>query len=567
MRVMWSFEELAEHVKSQDPEVRYWAVDRLIRHYPGECCDTIAELLLDDHDATPAAVARHLGEHGAAAHHPVLVRGFRVLRGLTPGLCLQALCRLGYRGVVDLAATGLKRDDLGNRALALMVESLAALATPEARALVREFAERRIELLAEPSAMRGVLGVVAPDEIPKVLGRFFKALEGRGGHRAGEVFRSIMDTLRIDDSSWCFRTGPSGHVELRKTIKAVESGYDCDISGVIGKSTISQIAQRFRAGQVKDVVRALAAWSADAAREMPRDPGDDLPDRMAAGVGAFADPDLLDDVARLGGQVQQWVLGFQLSAAFTIARGLNLPRELKRARGDLEALLRLAEVETAFLLDELPAAIAVVCRDEPRFARQAQDWSLRMLEAQGPFFPKVIALATLGELRSVHFVPEIMDYLSDENSYVYGAAERALSKMGEAIIAPAMATVRSGTLDSEIAHSMLVLLCDLGTRAAYEAVSSNLDWFMDAVGPGTAAEWVSLFGAEDLIEPLRDWLDEDPALVGQGLLLLGAIHNVPIPEEKEILLAIEEDEQRDRPESPEDTPPDGSDQEGGGYVM
>ena len=57
---------------------------------------------------------------------------------------------------------------------------------------------------------------------------------------------------------------------------------------------------------------------------------------------------------------------------------------------------------------------------------------------QGPFFPKVVALETLGELGSVHFVPEMMDYLADENSYVYGAAERALSRLGESIIAPAV---------------------------------------------------------------------------------------------------------------------------------
>ena len=29
-------------------------------------------------------------------------------------------------------------------------------------------------------------------------------------------------------------------------------------------------------------------------------------------------------------------------------------------------------------------------------ARQAQEWCLRMLEAQGPFFPKVVALDVLG---------------------------------------------------------------------------------------------------------------------------------------------------------------------------
>jgi hypothetical protein len=177
-----------------------------------------------------------------------------------------------------------------------------------------------------------------------------------------------------------------------------------------------------------------------------------------------------------------------------------------------------------------------------------------------------MALDTLGELRAFHFIPEVMEYLGDENSYVYGAAERALGRMGEAIVMPAIARIESGTLEPDAAHSLLVLLCDLGTYGAYEAVTRHFDWFMSSVGPGTTAEWVSLFGVEDTIDPLRDWLDEDPAMVGRGLLLLGAIHNVTIPEEDEILEAIEDE--RARQVNPDDggreTDPD---PEGGNYVM
>lgn len=565
--MIWTLDELVRYTKSEDPEVRSWAVDRLIRHFPTECCNEIAGLLLDDHEVTPTVVARHLGEHGGPGHHAILVRGFRLLRGLTPGYCLQALVRLGYPGVVDLAASALKRGDLNESALASIVEALADLGTPEAQDLVREYVSRKIELLAEPAGMRGVLRVVKASEIQDVLSKFLTALQWRGSHRAGEVFRTLMDTLQIDDAGWCFRTGPSGHIELRKTIKAVESGYDCDISAVMGSRTINQIAQRFRAAGLSDVVRALAEWTSSAAVDFPRDEGSDLPERIAAAVGAFTRQDLLEDVERLGHQVQQWTLGFQLSAAFAVARCQNFELALKRARGDLDKLLELSEVETAFLLGELPRAIALVCRDDETLARKAQDWCLRMLEAQGPFFPKVVSLQTLGELRTVHFIPEVMDYLSDENSYVYGAAERALSRLGEAIIAPAVSRIEAGSLDLDAAHSILVLLCDMGTQAAYDAVTEHLDWFMDAVGPGTAAEWVSLFGTEELIDPLRDWLDQDPALVGQGLLLLGAIHNIPIPEEDEILQAIEDARARQTQDPADDEGARGGPDEGGPYVM
>ena len=79
--LIWSFDELVGLSRSDDKEVRYWAVDRLVRYFPDRCCDAIAEFLLDDHDATPQTVARHLGEHGESQHHSILLRGFRVLRG------------------------------------------------------------------------------------------------------------------------------------------------------------------------------------------------------------------------------------------------------------------------------------------------------------------------------------------------------------------------------------------------------------------------------------------------------------------------------------------------------
>jgi hypothetical protein len=564
--LIWSFDELVRFTKWEDSEVRFWAIDRLIRHFSETCCDAIAPFVLDDHDTTPERVARHLGDHGGAAHHAILLRGFKLLRGAVPGYCLQSLARLGYAGTVELASTVLHRGDLNDAAVAIIVEALADLGTPPARDLVREFVDKKTELLAEPQALRGVLKVVDAAEISDVLSRFMTALQWRGAQRAGEGFRTIMDALAIDDCGWCFRTGPSGRIELRKTIKAVESGYDCDILAAMGEATIKQIAQRFRAADHADIVQAIADWTcAAAARSRTEADGDD-PARLSAAVQAFCAPAMLEASEKLGHQFQQWVVGFELSAAFAVARAVNPERALKRARGDVDKLLKLAELETAFLLPELPSAIAVLCRQDPARERKAQDWCLRMLEAQGPFFPKVIALETLGELRAVHFIPEVMEYLSDENSYVYGAAERALSMMGEAVVPPARAKLEARALEPDAAHSLLVLLCDLGTRGSYEAVTSNLEWFMEEVGPGSTAEWVSLFGTQELIDPLRDWLEDDPALVGQGVLLLAAIHNVRVPEEQEILRAIEDERKRLEAEPEANGAGGGPDRDGGSYL-
>ena len=98
-------------------------------------------------------------------------------------------------------------------------------------------------------------------------------------------------------------------------------------------------------------------------------------------------------------------------------------------------------------------------------------------------------------------------------------------------------------------------------------MTGQLAWFMEEVGPGASAEWVSLFGTEELIDPLREWLEEDTAMVGQGLLLLGAIHNVRIPEEEEILRAIEDERARQAREPEGEDTTGGPDRDGGSYVM
>ena len=56
-------------------------------------------------------------------------------------------------------------------------------------------------------------------------------------------------------------------------------------------------------------------------------------------------------------------------------------------------------------------------------------------------------------------------------------------------------------------------------------------------------------------------------LVGQGILLLGSIHNVRIPEEDEILQAIEDERARQASEHEDDESADGPEPEGGDYVM
>src|SRR5262249_35137305 len=150
------------------------------------------------------------------------------------------------------------------------------------------------------------------------------------------------------------------------------------------------------------------------------------------------------------------------------------------------------------------------------------------------FFPQVMALETLGELGSAGAANEIIDFLGEDNSYLYEAAEHALGSIGEALIEPARARLEAGTVGDDAAHSLLIALCELGTPDALRLVLEHSDAFVEAAGAADAARWISMFGARETIDPLRKILPEDTAQVGQSVLLLAAIHNLHVPEEAQI---------------------------------
>src|SRR5256885_16832845 len=99
---LWSNNDFARFLRYEDPEVRYWAADRLARHYTKEAADLLAPYLFDEHDLTPELVASHLGRHGGGAHLPVLARGVKTLRGMPAARALEAMVRLGAPGAAGL---------------------------------------------------------------------------------------------------------------------------------------------------------------------------------------------------------------------------------------------------------------------------------------------------------------------------------------------------------------------------------------------------------------------------------------------------------------------------------
>ncbi|MBI1951888.1 MAG: hypothetical protein HYS34_11075, partial [Acidobacteria bacterium] len=302
--------------------------------------------------------------------------------------------------------------------------------------------------------------------------------------------------------------------------------------------------------------------------------GDDLADRIVEVAVSWADGEVVGLVEGLGPHLREWVIGFLIAAVVKMARYRNYDLEVRRSAVDLDALVALLEEETSFLLDALPQAIKKAVEASGEIGapgrslarRRVEDRCLSILACRGPFFPQGMALETLGELRSVGAVNEIMDFLTEENSYLYEAAEHALAKLDEAVIEPARARLAAANIEEDAGHSLLITLCEIGTPEALKLVLEHHEFFVDAAGPGNSARWISLLGARELIDPLRRHLPKDTAQVGQAILLLAAIHNLRVPEEAAIRQAIDEFWKK-HPEEGEDGgdpgPGDGSDK----YLM
>jgi hypothetical protein len=573
---LWSFKELARFLRFEDPEVRYWAADRLARHYTREATDLLAPYLFDEHDLTPELVAAHLGKHGAAAHLPVLARGVKTLRGLPAARALEALVRLRAPESLEAVKEAFDRRDFEEECWSYVLDALAERGDAPARRELLAFLKRRADWVGSPAILSSALQVTGPGEYRALLQAWIRSLQWKGasGGDTGEAFRVLMDHLQIDDCGWCFRTNLNGRIDFERTLKAIESAYNCELRAALGEETVRTISAALEAGAFEDSAATLARTVKERSRAVQRAPGDDLVDRIVEAAVCWADAGVVGLVEGLGPHLREWVIGFLIAAVVKMARYRDYDLEVRRSAGDHDALLALLEEETSFMLDNLPQAIrraVEVSGDTGTPARslarrRVEDRCLAILACRGPFFPQGMALETLGELRSVGAVNEIMDFLTEENSYLYEAAEHALKKLEEAVIEPARARLAAANIEEDAGHSLLITLCEVGTPEALKLILEHHEFFVDAAGPGNSARWISLLGARELIDPLRRHLPKDTAQVGQAILLLAAIHNMRVPEEAAIRRAID-DFWKKHPEEGEDGedpgPGDGSDK----YLM
>ncbi|HKY30998.1 MAG TPA: hypothetical protein VJV23_00560 [Candidatus Polarisedimenticolia bacterium] len=542
--LLWSFDQLARFTRYEDVEVRYWAADRLAVLFPADAPDAIAHLILDDHDATPELVAEHLGRHGDKSHVPALLKGLRRGAGLLPGRCVEALARLGFEDVPALAEAALHQRDIPEGSLGLMVLALAEMgASGHARAadVAREFLLRRPELFAEPPALHAAARLLSPEDFPDLAHKWITALHFRGLDPVEAGVRALLDELQLEECGWCVRTDLSGRIDLERTLRAVESGYDLDVRQGFPPAARKAIAERLREGTFSEIAAGFGRYIQSAAAQLPAAPSDPLPARLAGLGKAFQDPRVLDTADKLGPALHQWIVGLLISGSLKVSAYRNLHREMEAAGARLQPLLELAGAESSCLLAVLPGRIAQAVKAEGGAARgRAVEWCLRMLEARGPFFPKAAALETLGELDARESIPEVAAHLDDDNAFIYHAAERALGRLGPGVVEQARAALASPDSHPDALQSLVRIACEMSHESSLRLLLEAGDEILDRLGPEAASECAGLLGRQEMVPHLRRWLERSPAMVGHSLLLIGAINNLPIPEEESILKAIDD---------------------------
>ncbi len=561
--LLWSFDQLARFTRYEDFEVRYWAAERLASLFPKEAPDVIAGLILDDHEGTPELVAEHLGRHGGPRHIPVLLRGFRHGSDLTAAHCIEALARLGYEGTPETAATALHRREMSEPCLGLMVSALAEMSAthghPGAGDIAGDFLLRRPELFAEPGALRGAIRLFTAD-FSDLIAKWITGLHFKGPDQVESCVRILLEELQLEDCGWCLRTDRTGRIDLDRTLKAIESGYDIDLRNRIEAGVRLEITQRLQCGEFSEIARSLASYIRSRADGFLELPGDTLPRSLDALARAFQTPSVIEMAEQLQPALHQWLIGILVAAAVKVTHYRNYLLELEAAAEDPDRLLALAGVESSSLLPLLPGRLAGMARGESKVEKRISDWCVRTLESRGPFFPKAIALETLGALEAVRFVPEICAHLADDNPYIYGAAERSLSRMGPELIEHTRGLLSTGHIQPDALQSLMRLSCEQGRVESLRLLVDFFDDTFETLGPEVGAELAGNVAHTDLLPHLRRWLKRSPAMVGHTLLLIGALHNLRIPEEESILQAID-DFWKGREEGAEDGGPSGQ------YVM
>ncbi len=543
--LLWSFDQLVRYTKYEDQEVRYWAAERLTALFPEEAADAIAELLFDDHDTTPELVAEHLGKYGGPRHVPILMKGFRTGTDITPGRCIEALARLGFEGTPTAAATALHRREMSEACLGIMVSALAEMATAkhsaDAADRAREFLLRRPELFAEPAALRGAVSLFAPADLSDLMLKWITALHFKGIDRMEPCITVLIEELQLEDCGWCVRTDRSGRIDLERTLKAIESGYDVEVRGAIPAQVREEISSRLKRGAFSEIASSLGGFLRTRVGRIEAQHDDALPRRLDALGRAFETPALVEMAEQLEPAMHQWLIGLLVAAAVKVSIYRNYLLDLQTAGSDLDQLLSLAEVETSCLLRTLPGSLAAASEGDPQRKDRLIEWCVRTLEARGPFFPKAIALETLGTLKAAGLVPEIAAHLADDNPYIYGFAERALARIGPPVIRHARAVLAAGgSTHPDVLHSLMRLACEQGREESLKLLLDYFDETFETLGPDPASELASLVAHQDLVPHLRRWLDRSTAMAGHTLLLIGALHNLPIPEEEKILKAIDD---------------------------
>src|SRR5215470_11698393 len=177
---LWSFNDLARFLRFEDPEVRYWAAERLARHHTKEATDLLAPYLFDDHDMTPELVASHLGKHGGPGHHKVLARGVRTLRGTPAARALEALVRLRSPESLDLVHQAFDRRDFDEECWAFILDALAEREDAPARSELQAFLKKRADWFGSPSILASALKVTDPGEYRTVLQAWIRSLQWKG---------------------------------------------------------------------------------------------------------------------------------------------------------------------------------------------------------------------------------------------------------------------------------------------------------------------------------------------------------------------------------------------------
>jgi len=116
MHILWTYKDYVKHLSHKNSLVRRWAFDAITNRYPNKYSSEVSRLIGDEDNFLACAAPEYLAKHNAVEHAPHILESFKNGKGSVSSSCATALARMKYESaledIIDSLSSNIHSDSL-----------------------------------------------------------------------------------------------------------------------------------------------------------------------------------------------------------------------------------------------------------------------------------------------------------------------------------------------------------------------------------------------------------------------------------------------------------------------